>query len=1651
MSLICAVYANSFYKEYHLPKVDDADFSLTLKGKEFGFSGGDLSLQLEAVNGAWKIKKSSRYSVKLQEKHFEGEVLLPGTHLEVRRGKRDRAALLVWRAQDSLRAFQKYKVVGNRITIGKNEENDICYPGQKVLSAYHAELEFRGGETVLKDLSTNGTYCGYQRIQGEYRLSFGEVINLFGLTVIYLGEFLAIGCLDGEIKINPAKMREVERDELITPTPSASVTTQEETVHISPRSIPKRYSKEETIDPAPAKKEEDKKPAWMSILPSFTMVIPMLLGFLLMSGGMMYGLVISVSSAAIGGAWSVINYRHAKEEQLETEKKRQEKYESYLVSCTDRIREKFEFNRASLLTMYPEAAVCAGYRADSAELWARKPRHKDFLFLRMGLGDRPFEVKINVPKRAFSMMEDELSERPEKIQQSYATMRDVPVGLQLRDHNVVGVLTGGDTAAAMQLIRVLVTQLTANHSYTDVKLAAVFSENSDTAPMWEYLRWFPHVWNEDRSVRYLANDPIGRNDILHLLAQLLRGRKEQQEHFSATKEKLYLPWYVLFVENPKLLEEQSVAKYLYEDGAALGVTTVILSDTYENLPSACDYVIEATPQFCGFYTLGTEDEEYHAVQFDSISAGQTERMARRMNAMRVNQEESGSDVPNSVTFFEMLEAERLEELSVLEHWRKNRTYETMRALIGKKMGNQPCWLDINEKYHGPHGLVAGTTGSGKSETLQTYMLSLAVNYSPLDVGFFVIDFKGGGMANLFSGLPHMMGQISNLSGNQVRRAMVSIKSENKRRERIFGEYGVKNIDEYTKLVKNKEATLPIPHLLIIIDEFAELKREEPEFMNELISVSQIGRSLGVHLILATQKPAGTVDEKIWSNTRFKLCLRVADKQDSNDMLHKPDAAYLTRAGRGYLQVGNDEIYELFQSGWSGAVYDESGEPEQGSAAILDLQGREAVSGSRLKGQRRQKKQQRWILSVVRAVLAAAGEKNIAELGAAEISELALKTIAQLQQMGLRYSENASNLHRLEQLIQLWKDDFDSEEEIADYLVRTFAALGEPLPEPQERTQLDAVVEYLGKLAAENGFENEQRLWMPLLPEKLTLRELDPEGENFFSNGEWRTHGDNFHLSGLIGMVDDPENQMQYPLSVDLAEKGHLIVAGGVTSGKSTFLQSYLFSLISTYSPSELNIYAVDYSSQMLLSLQGAAHTGGVVAEGEEERLKKLFTMMESTLNTRKKLLRGGSFRQYLKQHPGALPAIVLAIDGYASFQEKTEGEFESILLELSRSAENYGIYLLISCGGIGGGDLQNKIAANMRQSICLDLGDKYRYADFLHTTHFDVLPEENRKGRGLALVNGSVLEFQTALVCEATGDYMRSEKIEQLCAEMTAAWHGDSAQPIPEIPEKPEWNTFCRLPAYREAIQNGLLPIGYLQRTAEVYSIDPKSYYCNLILGQERSGKSVCLLNLLSAAESLGGKRVVIDLQSSEARVAAMSGVELVTTPEQMVEYTRELIELTNERGALRNQMRKAGAEEEEIREKIAEQFAPVWYFIADLKSFLDFIYTKVEGVGKLSPWFENIFAKGELLNVHFTAVASVSQLPAMMDKAAYNTLIQARKGILLGGELANQNIFSCQTIPFSERSKRLKPGIAYVADPETEQELEQVILPNRKDGVSMT
>lgn len=310
----------------------------------------------------------------------------------------------------------------------------------------------------------------------------------------------------------------------------------------------------------------------------------------------------------------------------------------------------------------------------------------------------------------------------------------------------------------------------------------------------------------------------------------------------------------------------------------------------------------------------------------------------------------------------------------------------------------------------------------------------------------------------------------------------------------------------------------------------------------------MGRSLGIHLILATQKPSGVVDDEIWSNARFKLCLKVQDRQDSMEMLKRPEAADLTRIGRGYLQIGNDELFELFQSGYSGAEYQPELEPE--------------------------------------------------ELQLNQIELLAL---------------DGTRTHR-----------------------RTRRPAGS-----QSVSQLDACVAYISETAQSAGVHPARKLWLPMLRSEITLEPLlDQLPDRPYS--------------AILGRIDYPEQQAQPLYTLSFPRCGNVLIVGSAGSGKSTLVQTILYTLCIRQTPELLNWYALDCSNHRLDVLRSTPHCGGIVYPEEEEKVKRLFSQLTELMQERKRTLAdagAANAEDYRAAGKGVMPLTLVIIDNYAGFME----------------------------------------------------------------------------------------------------------------------------------------------------------------------------------------------------------------------------------------------------------------------------------------------------------------------------------------------------------------------------------------------------------------
>ena len=1532
-------------KEYIVTGGEEHVFTIALERDLFHVKH-NISLRLEWFNGSWVayIECGASFA-----QNISSVQLYSGQKYEIYTSCGQQLDLLCF--DDGLVLPINDKIVLQSytdLTIGSAAENTICFSCQKYVSAHHAHIKQINGAWFLIDTSANGTFINDIRVKDRQQLHFGDVIYIFGLKLIYFGIILSVGCLFGQYMLDEQQTESYDTEN--DPNGYYGYQVQKSFFNRSPRDLPTIIHSVISIETPPKRQERKRKPLIQILGPSLTMAIPMLMGcgmMIMSSGGhssfMFLGIVTSVTSALIGSAWTISNLGYQEKDEMEQERKRFYAYGNYLMQKAKQLSSDYYHNYQAMKRMYPSAHHYAVHGGENGELWNRNKTHTDFLYERLGLGDIPFQVEIRTQQQEFQMQRDRLQDKPQLLQQEYKTLRHVPVGIDLLKIPLLAVV-GKTHRAAISLVHILLCQIAQTTCYTDVKIVLLNKNNQkEDRNDWGFLRWMPHTWSSDHSIRFFSMSEQEANDISYEMTQIFRRRAEEGNNTAIE------PYYVVIVTEPELLERNALSGYLLHPQAIYGASTIIIGKKYTELPNECTVAIETDGKTCRINNMMDVSQEKLKITQDQITDAELSRMAYRLANIHVEEKENTQSIPSSVDFLTMYGVSTISELNIAKRWQLSRTEDTMRVPVGIGAGGQLCCLDIHEKFHGPHGLVAGTTGSGKSETLQSYILSLCVNYSPDDVSFFIIDFKGGGMANLFEDLPHLAGTISNLSGNQVRRAMISIQSECRRRQKMFRDHGVNNINDYTRLYKDGGCEHAIPHLLIIIDEFAELRKAEPDFMRELISVSQIGRSLGIHMILATQKPDGTVDDNIRSNSRFRLCLRVQDRRDSVEVLGRPDAAYITQAGGGILRVGNDEIFEKFQSAWSGAVYDEKH----------------------------------------------AGERK--------------NTVKLLTNTGRTI------------LTRKHKQTTESETET--------------------QTQLEALLHALQQTAKQQQYHSAYCLWLPVLPRAVSLQQIS--GWQGYSAHTWQQTAHDDSLRTIIGIVDDPENQTQQPLYLDFAQNGHHAVLGSVVSGKSTFLQTALYGLFQTYSPERLNAYIIDFSSRMLGIFAALPHVGGIVYDDQPDKMDKLFYLLREHMRQRQKMLQGGSYQEYIRHHcDRPLPAILIVVDNYAGFKEKTDAKYEAQMMQISREGASCGIYLLLSAAGFGMSEISNRMSDNLRTVFSLELTDRHKYVEALRTTGIQILPESGVSGRGLVCIEHRCLEYQTALINDQADDYMRAQtaqaEFERICEE----WHGMTARHIPEIPEEPISSLLTVLPEYQQTAQD-VLPIGYDRETADIYSIPLESSYCYMILGQPRAGKSNVLRMLLLAAANKKNSRIIVHAADNRILQADAQnyGAELLQTSSDIFQFMKDLTPEFVRRNKKKQEYLAHSMTDAELFQSMQE-FPPIFLLIDDLNCFMEQIY-KTNEVKRCDNFVEAIMERGALHNIFLFGCMNVKDIPQASMYKAYNNFAAHKHGMILGISAGSQ-----RTIPFSgmraaDMGRVLPKGTALVSEQrESESITRTVVIP---------
>ena len=564
-------------------------------------------------------------------------------------------------------------------------------------------------------------------------------------------------------------------------------------------------------------------------------------------------------------------------------------YREHKARIEQDAREALEAERVRRRTDCPDPAtvltIAAGPRR---RLWERRRSDPDYLLLRAGTADLPSAVVLEDPTQ---------DEHRRKITWQ---VPDAPVTIPLRARGVLGVAGGQDVPRAIG--RWLVAQAAALHSPNDLRVCVLTDSAGEAG--WDWVRWLPHARpadGQDTNVLIGNDAETVAARIAELQAVLTARQRARRE--AAGEVEFRQGDTIVVLDGSRRLRSMPGIIQLLREGPAVGIYAICLDAEERLLPAECQAV--AVAEGGGLRVQQTGEVTIGQVRPDYVSRAWCARLARGLAPITdVSHDEEAAGLPDASRLLDVLRLEPPTAEAIASHWRAGgrSTY----ALVGESFDG-PFGIDL--RRDGPHGLVAGTTGSGKSELLQTVVASLAVANRPDEMTFVLVDYKGGSAFKDCVHLPHTVGMVTDLDAHLVERALESLSAELTRREHILAEAGAKDIEDYTDAIDRGAALAPMPRLLIVIDEFASMARDLPDFITGLVNIAQRGRSLGIHLILATQRPSGVVSADIRANTNLRIALRVTDPTESSDVIDAPDAARISKStpGRAYVRLGHTSL------------------------------------------------------------------------------------------------------------------------------------------------------------------------------------------------------------------------------------------------------------------------------------------------------------------------------------------------------------------------------------------------------------------------------------------------------------------------------------------------------------------------------------------------------------------------------------------------------------------------------------------------------------------------------------------------------------------------------------------------------------------------
>lgn len=974
-------------------------------------------------------------------------------------------------------------------------------------------------------------------------------------------------------------------------------------------------------------------------------------------------------------------------------------YLRYLAQSRRKIREVVVSQREALAWRHPDPASLWSLPGTS-RMWEREARDEDFGEVRIALGPQRLAWRLNpLSTKPVDDLEPLSAHALRRFIHAYGTVADQPVAVFLPSFAriLVRVADDRDEERIRALARAMIAHLAVFHSPADLRIVVLTAPERRAA--WEWVKWLPHSLH--------PNETDGAGEARLVVESMSELDSALGDEFASRPA----------FDPDALPDSDEPCVMLFVDGVAIPPTSRLAANGYRNTtvidlssalseqddPHALRMRLED-----GTLKLITVDQHNKEVagdlgRPDGLGIATATALAMRLAPHRVGAARRSAE-PMAANFdlTTLLGIKDIQTHDVAAGWAARRPGDRLRVPLGVGPNGAPVELDIKESAQsgmGPHGMLIGATGSGKSELLRTLVLALALTHSSEVLNFVLVDFKGGATFLGLDGLPHTSAVITNLADEAalVGRMREALNGELVRRQELLRKAGnYSSALDYERARANGTPLDPLPTLFLVVDEFSELLSAHRDFMDLFIMIGRLGRSLGVHLLLASQRLDESRIHQLESHLSYRIGLRTFSAMESRGVLGVPDAYQLpSDPGNGFLKSGIGEL-DRFKAAY--------------------------VSGPHRVARR----------NVEQAVVA--------------------------QQIVPFTAKFAARRDPEPQPVPV------------------------PEPEPEPQGAVSSLLELTVDRLRGSGPPAHQ-VWLPPLDEPSSLDELLPPLVVTADQGlcavDWPGRG---KLTVPIGLIDRPFDQAREPLVVDLSgSDGHIAIAGGPQSGKSTALRTLIAALALTHSPAEVQFYCLDFGGGTLASLRNLPHVGGVTGRLDVERIHRTIGEVSALLTRRERFFTDhdvDSMATYRRKRAAGEFAderhgdVFLVVDGWSTIRQ----DFMDLLptfAELASRGLNYGIHLMITSSRWS--EIPSAVRDLVGTQLELRLGDPVD--SVINMRAAGGVPKI--PGRGLT---DKELHFLTALPAIDGVDGDVADHVATLVDRVAAAWSGPPAPPVRMLP-----------------------------------------------------------------------------------------------------------------------------------------------------------------------------------------------------------------------------------------------------------------------------